>query len=50
MFEINEQVDGDKIFEYLEEILDVLIHCKGITPKDEQRRKELVEDLEDSLE
>lgn len=50
MLEINEQVDGSVIIEYLEDVLNVLIHCKGNTPQDEQKRRELLEDLEDSLE
>ena len=40
----------DELYELLEEVLDVLLHTKGNTANDDLRRRELVDEITDTLE
>lgn len=47
---VEEQTSADELYEFLEEILDVLLHTKGVTSKDETKRREMVDEISDILE
>ena len=48
--DVEEQTQAEELYNFLEEVLDVLLHTKGNTSKDETRRREMVDEITDMLE
>ena len=45
-----EQTQDDELFDFLEDVLNTLLHTKGNTTRDEVKRRELVDQLSELLE
>jgi hypothetical protein len=48
--DVEEQTQTEELYSFLEEVLDVLLHTKGNTNKDETRRREVIDEISDILE